>query len=40
MMASVNFLTVMVTLALGITMLAPVIFIVLWIKEWKEGRLW
>ena len=40
MIVSAGFLGVMITLALVVTMIAPVILIVLWIKDWKEGKLW
>lgn len=40
MIASSFFLTVMVTIAVLVTIAAPFILVILWIKDWKEGQLW
>lgn len=40
MIASAVFLKVMVGIALVITIAAPVILIILWIRDWKKGQLW
>ena len=40
MMVSVTFLTIMVTIALLVTMLAPLVLLIYWIKDWKKGQLW
>jgi hypothetical protein len=40
MIISAGFLGIMVTIALAVTIIAPIILMVLWIKDWKEGQLW
>jgi hypothetical protein len=40
MIVSSGFLSVMVMLALLITVAAPIVLIVLWFIDWKKGRLW
>ena len=40
MMASIGFLSVMVTLALVVTILTPVILLVLWTRDWLRKQLW
>lgn len=40
MIVSSGFLSVMVGIALSVTIAAPIILIVLWIKDWKKGQLW
>ena len=40
MIVSSEFLSVMVTIALAITITAPIILIILWLKDWKKGQLW
>jgi hypothetical protein len=39
-MASVGFLTVLVTAATIIATVAPIVLIVLWIRDARGGRLW
>lgn len=40
MNVSVGFLTGMVTIALAVTVLAPIILLLLWLRDWHNGRLW
>lgn len=40
MTASVGFLTVLVTGATVVATLAPVVLLVLWIRDARRGRLW
>ena len=40
MIVSSGFLSVMVTIALTVTIIAPIVLIILWIKDWKKGQLW
>jgi len=40
MMASSGFLSTLVSIALTFTIIAPVVLIILWIKDWIRGQLW
>jgi hypothetical protein len=40
MIVSSGFLSVMVMLALLITVAAPIVLIILWFMDWKKGQLW
>jgi hypothetical protein len=40
MIVSAGFLKIMVGIALVVTIAAPVILIILWIRDWKKGQLW
>ena len=40
MTISVTFLTVAVSAALLITLIAPFALVVMWIKDWMKQRLW
>jgi uncharacterized protein (DUF2062 family) len=40
MIVSSGFLSVMVMLALLITMAAPIVLIIIWFMDWKKGQLW
>lgn len=40
MTVSAGFLAVMVSIALGVTVVAPVVLLVLWLRDWRAGRLW
>lgn len=40
MMISVNALTLLVMIALAITVLAPVVLIILWVKDRLKEQLW
>ena len=40
MIVSSTFLSVMVTLALLVAIIAPIALLVLWVKDWKKGQLW
>lgn len=40
MIVSSGFLAVVVTTGLVVTIMAPVLLLVLWIKDWKKGQLW
>ena len=40
MIVSSGFLSVMVMLALLITVVAPIVLIILWFMDWKKGQLW
>jgi len=37
---SVGFLTGMVSIALAVTVVTPIILLVLWLRDWHNGRLW
>lgn len=37
---SADFLAVVVSLALFITIIAPVALILFWIRDWRNGKLW
>lgn len=40
MIVSAGFLGILVSIALAVTIIAPIILIVLWINDWKKGQLW
>lgn len=40
MYASEFFLQVLVTIALVVTIIAPALFLVLLVRDWKGGKLW
>ena len=40
MTISADFLTAIVSIALLITIIAPVALLVIWIKDWRGGKLW
>lgn len=40
MTITVGFLSTMVTIALAVTILAPVVLLWLWIKDMRRGQLW
>jgi hypothetical protein len=40
MIVSSLFLKIIVIIGLLITIAAPVLLIVMWIKDWKKGQLW
>lgn len=40
MTVSVGFLTIMVSVALGVTVVAPIVLMLLWLRDWRKGRLW
>lgn len=40
MTVSVSFLSVMVSIALAVTVVAPIALLILWINDWKKGQLW
>lgn len=40
MTVSVGFLQVMVGVALAVTLLAPLVLVILWLRDWRMGRLW
>ena len=40
MIVSSGFLSVMVSIALTVTIIAPVVLIILWIKDCIKGQLW
>ncbi|MFZ5621431.1 MAG: hypothetical protein ACOY5W_10445 [Pseudomonadota bacterium] len=40
MTVSVGFLEVMVGIALAVTLLAPAVLVILWLRDWRKGRLW
>lgn len=40
MIVSAGFLGIMISVALVVTIFAPIILIILWFKDWKEGQLW
>lgn len=40
MSVSVGFLSIMVTAALLLTILAPIVLLILWLRDWKRGQIW
>ena len=40
MTVSVGFFSLMVTIALGVTLVAPVVLLMMWLRDWRNGRLW
>lgn len=40
MIVSSLFLKIIVIIGLLITIAAPVLLIIMWIKDWKKGQLW
>jgi hypothetical protein len=40
MIVSSLFLKIIVMIGLLITIAAPVLLIIMWIKDWKKGQLW
>ncbi|MGD8741971.1 MAG: hypothetical protein PVH46_00980 [Granulosicoccaceae bacterium] len=40
MTISADLLATIVSVALLITIIAPVTLVLLWIKDWKNGKLW
>jgi hypothetical protein len=40
MIASVDFLTVLVGVATVVATLAPIVLLVLWVRDAKKGQLW
>lgn len=40
MTVSAGFLSGMVGIALAVTLLAPLVLLVLWLRDWRNGRLW
>lgn len=40
MIVSSDFLSLLVSIALTITILAPIVLIILWIKDGIKGQLW
>lgn len=40
MSVSVGFLTIMVSVALGVTLVAPIALMLLWLRDWRKGKLW
>ena len=40
MIASVSFLSVLVSAALGITMVSPIVLIIFLIRDWRRGQQW
>jgi len=40
MTASISFLSILVGIALVMTIIAPLALLVLWLRDWKRGRLW
>lgn len=40
MNASVNFLSLLVSIALCVTAVSPVVLMILLIKDWKGNKLW
>lgn len=40
MTVSAGFLQVMVGMALAVTLLAPLVLVILWLRDWRKGRLW
>ena len=40
MMISADALSLIVSAALAVTMVAPVVLVGIWINDWRKGRLW
>jgi hypothetical protein len=40
MIVSSAFLSIMVSVALALTIIAPIVLIILWIKDWNKNQLW
>lgn len=40
MIVSSGFLGTMVSIALVVTIIAPLVLLILWIKDWMKGQLW
>jgi hypothetical protein len=40
MTASIAFLTIVVSVAVSVTALAPILLLILWFMDWKKGQLW
>jgi hypothetical protein len=40
MTVSASFLATIVSVALLITIIAPVALVLFWIKDWRNGKLW
>lgn len=40
MIVPVAFLKIMVVGALAVTLLAPFVLLILWVRDWRAGRLW
>jgi hypothetical protein len=40
MTISADFLAVVITVALLITIIAPVALFLVWIRDWRNGKLW
>ena len=40
MMASQSFLTILVSIAILVTAISPVLLIILIVKDWKQKRIW
>ncbi|MGD8783848.1 MAG: hypothetical protein PVF28_05450 [Thioalkalispiraceae bacterium] len=40
MIASVGFLSVIVLIAVAMTVVTPIILLLLWVKDWKSKEIW
>lgn len=40
MTASVGFLTVVISIAVAVTIVSPLILLGLWFKDWKSKKIW
>jgi hypothetical protein len=40
MTASVTFLSVVISIAVAVTIISPIILLVLWFKDWKSKKIW
>lgn len=40
MIVSTDFLGIMVSTALAITIAASIVIIILWLRDWRKGQLW
>lgn len=40
MIASTGFLSVLVTVCLAVTAAAPVVLLIMLVRDWKKGNLW
>lgn len=40
MIISAGFLTAIVSMALLVTIISPIVLIYLWVHDWKKGQLW
>lgn len=40
MTASIGFLSVVISIAVAVTIVSPLILLILWFKDWKSKKIW